>query len=176
MAVLVGMGVLAIEGVMEQAGHADVALVLGNKVELDGKPSARLQARLDKAVELYHAGYFPTVIVNGGIGNEGYDEAIVMRDYLITKGVSAENIITDSKGINTFESAKQTVQILHQLNKNSVCIVSQYFHLPRSRLALEHFGVKTIYAVSANYFEINDIYSLFREFAGYIYYRFRGYN
>jgi vancomycin permeability regulator SanA len=31
----------------------DVAVVLGNKVELNGEPSERLKYRLDKAIELY---------------------------------------------------------------------------------------------------------------------------
>ena len=70
----------------DELEKADVALVLGNKVEPDGTPSARLAARLDRTAELYHEGYFPLVIVSGGTGKEGYPEGTAMRDYLVNKG------------------------------------------------------------------------------------------
>ena len=56
-----GTAILAIAGLNDKLGVADVALVLGNKVEPDGTPSARLRARLDRTMELYRAGYFPAV-------------------------------------------------------------------------------------------------------------------
>src|SRR5580704_13458675 len=84
---VIGTVVLVVSGLCDDLGKADVGLVLGSKVESDGTPSARLRARLDRTLELYRAGYFPAVIVSGGIGKEGYDEAAVMRDYLVARGV-----------------------------------------------------------------------------------------
>ncbi len=172
---LIGLVILISSGLNDQIGKADVALVLGNTVDLDGKPSTRLRARLDKALELYRAGYFPTIIVSGGIGKEGYEEAQVMRDYLVSHGISAEYIIMDNTGINTFVSANNTVQIIRQSNKKSIFVVSQYFHLPRARLALERMGVVPIYSAHANFFEMRDVYSSLREVVSYVYYTFRDY-
>ena len=151
-------------------------MVLGSKVELDGKPSPRLQARLDKTLELYRAGYFPAVIASGGVGKEGFDEASVMRDYLVVHGIPKERVIVDSTGITTFASAKSTVLIMKQRQLKSVFVISQYFHLPRSRLALEHFGISTVYSAHAQFFEVRDAYSSLRELLGYFSYMFRHYD
>jgi len=173
---LLAMSTLAVSGLRDKIAKADVALVLGNTVMPDGTPSPRLRARLDKTLALYQAGYFPTIIVSGGMGKEGFDEAKVMHDYLVQNGVSASNIIVDSSGMNTYASAKFTAQVIQQRKINSVLIISQYFHLPRSRLALKYFGISNVYYAHANYFEIRDIYSLLREVAGCVTYSLRSYS
>ena len=171
--ILIALTVLISSGLKDQMGKADVALVLGNTVNIDGTPSPRLRARLDKTLELYRDGYFPTIIVSGGIGIEGYDEAKVMRDYLVSHGVSADQIIMDNEGINTYASAKKTLQIICESNKKSVFVVSQYFHLPRARLTLERLGISPVYSAHANFFEWRDIYSSLREVVAYISYSLR---
>lgn len=168
--ILIALGVLIFSGLKDQVGKADVALVLGNTVNMDGTPSLRLQARLDKTVELFRDDFFPIIIVSGGIGIEGYDEAKVMRDYLVSHGIPPTQIIMDSEGINTYASAKKTLQIIRESNKKSVFVISQYFHLPRARLTLERLGISPIYSAHANFFEWRDIYSSFREVAAYISY------
>lgn len=167
---------LVLAGLRDNLGKAEVALVLGSKVELDGTPSPRLRARLDRTLELYHASYFPSVIVSGGTGREGYDEAAVMRDYLVARGVPAEQVIMDSAGITTFASARNTIEIIRQRRIESVFVISQYFHVPRARLALRRFGVATIYSAHAHFFEFRDIYSSPRELAGYVSYLLRRYD
>jgi vancomycin permeability regulator SanA len=163
--------VLVAAGLHDRIGHADVGLVLGSKVNADGTPSARLRARLDRALELYQAGYFSTIIVSGG-----GDEAVVMGDYLRAHGVAANHLIEDKSGVNTFASAHDTSMIMRQLKCGSVLVVSQYFHLPRARLALERFGIAPVYSAHADYFEWRDVYSSPREVAGYIRYYFRSYD
>src|SRR5690348_1768068 len=173
---LLGTAILVLIGLHDDVGKADVALVLGCKVELDGTPSARLRARLDRTLELYRAGNFPKIITSGGFGKEGFDEASVMRDYLVANGVPKENVIVDSGGSNTFASAKNTLQIARQQKFDSVFVVSQYFHLPRARMALHRFGIATVYSAHAHIYEFRDIYSSFREFFGYVSYMFRKYD
>lgn len=168
--ILIALAILISSGLNDKIGKADVALVLGNTVNTDGTPSPRLQARLDKTLELYRDGYFPTIIVSGGVGIEGYDEAKVMGDYLVSHGVPADQIIMDNEGINTSASAKKTLRILNESNKKSVLVVSQYFHLPRARLALERLAISPIYSAHANFFEWRDIYSSLREVIAYISY------
>jgi len=171
--ILIALAVLISSGLKDHMGKADIALVLGNTVNTDGTPSPRLRARLDKTLELYREGYFPTIIVSGGIGIEGYDEAKVMGDYLVSHGVPADQIIMDNEGINTYASAKKTLQIIRESNKKSVFVVSQYFHLPRARLTLERLGISPVYSAHANFFEWRDIYSSLREVVAYISYSLR---
>ncbi len=172
---LVACLVIAGNGLQDDLARVDVALVLGNRVETDGTPAPRTQARLDKTVALYRQGYFSRIIVSGATGKEGYDEAVAMRDYLLQKGIPATAIITDSQGRNTFHSAAFTAAYLSQHGLHSVMAISQYFHLPRSRLALERFGIKAIYTAPADWFEWGDLYSLPREAVAYGYYWWRDY-
>jgi vancomycin permeability regulator SanA len=165
-----GTAWLVLAGLVDQVGQADIGLVLGSKVERDGKPSARLQARLEKTVELYRAGYFPEVIASGGLGKEGYDEAVLMRDYLVAHGIPTERVNVDSAGITTYASAQVAGEIARKRNLKSVLVVSRCFHLPRSRLALKRVGIPTVYSAHARLFEARDIYSAPRECAGYLRY------
>jgi vancomycin permeability regulator SanA len=160
---LLGSCVIALEGIHDDIAHADVALVLGSKVEADGSPSSRLRARLDKAVELYRAGWFPEIIASGGIGQEGYEEAEVMKAYLVSHGIPEERVIEDNSGVSTFASARKTRQILRERKLRSVMVISQYFHIPRAKLALSRFGIVTVHTAHANIFELRDVYSLLRE-------------
>jgi uncharacterized SAM-binding protein YcdF (DUF218 family) len=50
---------------------------------------------------------------------------------------------------------------------SSALIVSQYFHIARTRLAAESFGVRPIYSAHAEYYGLRDLYSLAREVIGY---------
>jgi len=171
----IGTAVLVVSGLNDRIGKADIALVLGNKVELDGTPSPRLRARLDRTVELYREGYFPTVIASGGIGVEGFDEALVMKNYLVAQGIPEDRVIVDNSGANTFMSAKATRDLMTQRQLTRVMVISQYYHLPRSRLALERFGVPTVYSAHARFWEARDVYSAVREAFGYVSYALRSY-
>ncbi len=107
--------VLVASGMRDDIAPADVALVLGSKVELDG---------------------------------------------------------TDT----TFASAKNSARIAQERNFKSVFVVSQYFHIPRSRLALERCHVSVVRAAHPHFFEWRDLYSSVRETAGYGRYLLRRYD
>lgn len=172
--VMVAVFLLAWDGMHDRLGKADAAVVLGSKVELNGTPSPRLQARLDKAVQLYREGYFPVIIVSGGTGKEGYDEASVMRAYLLSSGIPWDRIVVDSQGVTTLATAANTARILHERQWESVLVISQYFHLPRCRMALFNNGVEQVYSAHADFFELRDAYSLLRELPACIKYGFLG--
>ena len=164
---------IIVSGLRDDIADSDVALVLGNKVELDGTPSKRLRARLDRTLELFRDGFFPSIIVSGGTGKEGFDEAAVMRDYLVSHGVPASQVITDSHGDTTFASAVNTARIAKEHGFKSVFVVSQYFHVPRARLALEHCNITEVHSAHARFFEWRDVFSVPRDTIGYGSYLFR---
>lgn len=163
------------DGLADEIAPADVGVVLGNAVELDGRPSARLEARLDKAIELYRRGLFPRTIVSGAVGKEGHDEAEFMRAYLVEKGVPPESIIADREGATTYLTARNASRIMTERGWKSALVVSQYFHLSRVRLALERFGVSDVRSAHAERFEMRDLYSIPREVVAYCVYSFRSY-
>jgi len=170
---LIASGLIIYDGLTDELGHADVALVLGNKVNPNGQPSKALRARLDRALDVFQAGLVSSIIVSGGTGKEGFDEAKVMADYLTSHGVPREKIIEDSEGINTEASVKNTVRLMEERGDVSVMVISQYFHISRAKMALRRLGVHEIYSAHAYLFDLRDLYSIPREVAGYVSYYLR---
>lgn len=165
--------IIVTDGLNDDLANVDTAVVLGNKVELDGQPSNRLQARLDKAAELYEEGYFEYIVVSGGIGEEGFDEAKVMKEYLVNKAIPAEIILEESNGYNSYMTAENTSAIMKDLNLESVLVISQYFHISRTKLAFTKLGFEEVYSAHAEIFEVRDFYSIIREFPAYYKYLFK---
>jgi len=170
---LLGALLIVADGLRDDIHPVDVAIVLGNTVESDGRPSDRLRARLDKAVELYRDGLFQHVIVSGGVGVEGFNEAEVMKRYLIGQGVPEGCIIADGEGATTALTARKAAQVMKEQGWQSALVISQYFHISRTRLAVESYGVRPVYGAHADYFELRDVYSIAREVIGYVAYWLR---
>ncbi|MFK7924137.1 MAG: YdcF family protein [Bacteroidia bacterium] len=163
-------------GISFEAKSADMMVILGSQVHENGIPAKRLQYRLNKGLELYNRGLAPLIIVSGGIGVEGFDEAKVMAKYLIDKGVDSAAIIRDNLGNNTYLSALHCREIMESRRANDIIIVSQYFHLLRSRVAFKSMGIANVSAEAADlFFESRDFYSIPREVIGLYYYLGRSY-
>lgn len=172
----VHLGVLLIVGLNDDSEKTDAILIFGNKVELNGKPSERLKGRLDRGYELFSEGKSSLIIVSGGIGKEGFDEADVMKEYLVNEGISPNLIIKDSNGINTYATAKNLKTIVENKEIKSVIIVSNYYHLMRAKLAIGKFGFDPVYTSYSRIFpELRDFYSIPREIVGYYFYLFKDY-
>jgi uncharacterized SAM-binding protein YcdF (DUF218 family) len=175
-AFLLAAALIVADGLRDEIHPADVAIVPGNTVERDGQPSARLQARLDKTLELYRSGLFAHVIVSGGVGEEGFDEAEVMKRYLVSRGVPEDRVIADGGGATTYLTARNAAELMKSNGWGSALVVSQYFHIARTKLAVEGFGVAPVYGAHADYFEPRDLYSVIREVVGYAAYLARRYD
>lgn len=169
---LAGMAWLVAAGCSDQLAQADVIVVPGNTVAPDGTPSPRLQARLDVALALYREQRAKLVFVSGGVGREGFDEAVVMARYLARNGVPSEAIVTDSRGLDTMATARNAAAFMHANGLQSALVATQYFHVVRTRFALERAGIRVAGHAHARYAEWRDLYSVPREVAGLIAYFF----
>jgi len=168
--------IILVVGLNDKVYEADVILIFGNKVETNGQVSKRLKSRLDEGVELFKQGKAPLIIVSGGFGKEGFDEAIVMKEYLLEQGVPKKAIIEDQNGINTYQTAKNLVEIAKDKNIESLIIVTQYYHVLRAKLAIKRYGFNSIYSSHAKMIpELRDLYSIPREVIGYYFYLFKDY-
>jgi vancomycin permeability regulator SanA len=167
---------LAVFGLADDVRASDAAVVLGNEVLPDGTPHARLKSRLERAAGLYRAGQVRLVVVSGGKGRTGFEEADVMRDYLLSSGVPADRILVDRQGYTTFDSAVQARALLGPRGLRSVVLCSQYYHLPRARLAFERAGLGPVTTAHAPLpAEWHEPWSLLREWVGYYVYLVRPY-
>jgi len=146
---------------------ADYAIVYGNTVNPDGSLSHRLKVRVDAAIALYNQSKIKTIVVSGGLGKEGHDEAVVMANYINTHGI--DSVIIDSQGYNTHMTSVNAKALL-PINARVVA-VSQYFHLPRAKLSLKHAGFENVYGYAPAYYDVRDIYSVTRELLAYLKYK-----
>jgi len=162
---------IAVDGLSDKIFVSDLIIVLGNSIEANGQPSQRLQARLDRALELFRQGNAPQIFVSGGLGKEGFDEANVMADYLKDQGVPNSSIIRDSQGVDTAATAVNASRYMKMHRLHSAIAVSQFFHISRVKLALRRTGVQKIGSSHARFSEPRDFYSLAREVIAYpVYY------
>jgi vancomycin permeability regulator SanA len=157
-------------GHINRVSKVDVCVVLGSKVNKDGSVSKCLKARLDKSIELYRQNFFDKVIVSGGLGKEGYKEAEIMSMYLVKSGIDQQNIIIDNDGVNTFKTAEFTSNYIKYNGYSSVMIVSQYFHILRTKMIFDKLGIKNIYKASPRYYQFRDLYSIPREMVAIVKY------
>ncbi len=144
-------------------GQADIAVVFGNQVLDDGNPSARLQARLQAAELAYRKHLVPLVLVSGGRGASGWDEASVMRQALLKAGLPPDAVLADDAGVDTSATVRDAMRIVHARSLRRVMVVTQYFHGPRCRLAFRRAGARVVVATYPRFVELRDVYSLARE-------------
>lgn len=167
----IGASTIAVMGLLTRPKHADLALVLGNTVTRTNRPMPRLEARLQAAQALYARGGCSAIMVSGGIeSRDGRNEAAGMKQWLVEHGVPAQAIVEDPYGNNTRESALHAQAWLAAHHGRSVVAVSQFFHLPRTRLALRQAGVLDAGGDYPRRWFGRDIYSVYREVPGFLAY------
>lgn len=120
----------------------DFIVVLGAKVEADGRPSRMLTHRLERAVELYEAGVAPRILVSG---DESLDEVSVMHAWLIGRGVPESAMVDDPLGVSTSVSMARAAR---EYRARRVVVVTQSYHQARAVFVGRHVGMET-WGVSA---------------------------
>jgi vancomycin permeability regulator SanA len=124
---------------------AQVAVVFGAEVHRDGHASVSLRDRVRTAAQLYKAGLAGRLLMSGAQGvGEPVNETAVMRSLAIGFGVPAAAIDVDPKGYNTAATVRDTVPVLRAAGDGRVAVVSDFFHLPRVKLAYERSGYDVI--------------------------------
>lgn len=155
------------DGLRDDQQRADVGVILGNKVNEDGTLSERLTQRLACGLALYRSGRVPRLLVSGGLGKEGFYEGTKMRDYLRAHGVPDTAIIVDNDGNTTQQTVRNTARLRAALHLRRVLVVSQFYHISRTKLLFRQVGIAEVSGTSPRYFELRDLYSLLREFGAY---------
>lgn len=158
---------ITIDGLYDKKQNADVAIVLGNKINEDGTLSERLKQRLKQSIVIYKENRVKLIIVSGGLGKEGFWEAEKMKQYLVENNIPKEKIIVDNYGNDTEKTVKNSIRIMDSLKLKTAISVSQYFHQTRTKKLFKKNGYENIESSSPKYFEIRDFYSIFREFVAF---------
>ena len=135
-------------GTTDYRREADVAVVFGARVFASGQLTTSLEDRVRTAAGLYTDGLVDTLIMSGGVGESGHDEAEVMRDRAIELGVPERAIVLDHQGLDTDRTVANTVPLFAPDGSTRVLVVSQFYHLPRIKMAYRAAG-QQVYTVPA---------------------------
>lgn len=122
-----------------QTGDYDCILVLGCGIKSDGSPSDMLKDRLSQALTLYESDVSEKIIVSGDHGTKDYDEVNTMKNYLMERGVPADNIFMDHAGFSTYDSLYRARDVF--LCKK-IIIVTQEYHLYRAVYIARSLGLE----------------------------------
>ncbi len=133
------------EGSLQELQPADAIVVFG-AAEYAGRPSPVLRARLDHAFDLFHRGIAPVVITTGGAASDpSFSEGGVGRDYLEHRGIPERNLIAETQGSDTAQSAVRVAVIMRANGLHSCVAVSDAYHEFRIKKLLEHEGIGPVY-------------------------------
>lgn len=119
---------------------ADVAVVFGAGVYPDGTLSDALEDRMQTAVDLYRRGLVGTLLLSGGPGMGDVHETQAMRNFALSHGVDAGDILLDRLGLSTRHTACNSLALLESVGSERVLAVSHAYHLPRIKLAYQQLG------------------------------------
>lgn len=120
----------------------DAIIVLGAQVKMDGTLSLQLTWRMDAALEAWQAHPCPVVVCGGQGVNEPGPEGEYMRDYLLEKGVPAEQILAETSSTNTRENLEHARELLDGGGAKTVLIVTSRYHLPRAMAMASDLGLQ----------------------------------
>lgn len=150
---ITAVGGYAAYRIWDQAGRderrkADTIVVLG-AAQYDGRPSPLFAARLDHAIELFHEGVAPRLIVTGG-KREGdrTTEAASARVYALAHDVPDSAILTEDVSRTTLQSLRGVADIMRSDGLRSAVFVSDPTHMLRvlrmaSDLGIDAYGSPT---------------------------------
>ena len=102
-----------------------------------------------------------TVVLGNAVMADGLDEAASMAAYLAAQGVPAAAAALDPQGMDTWATARATAALLG--GSGRVIVATQWFHVPRTLLALRRFGVAGADAAWPVFWEARDLASFMRE-------------
>ncbi|HNX30053.1 MAG TPA: ElyC/SanA/YdcF family protein [Holophaga sp.] len=118
--------------------HAPV-LILGAAVTSSREPTQVLEARLETALRLYHAGKVKWFLVSGDNRAVNYNEPMAMKRWLVRHDVPLTRIVSDFAGRRTHDSLKRARAVF---GVRRVVVVTSDFHLPRALFIARHLGME----------------------------------
>jgi len=131
-------------GQRDDARAADAVIVLGARVEANGRPGSDLTSRTYHAVDLWQAGYAPYVICTGGYKNERLSAANVCRRFAMELGVPGDRVLLADGTSNTVEDAAATARVMADHGWQRAILVSHPLHLFRARWLFGKAGVDAV--------------------------------
>ncbi|MBO7745122.1 YdcF family protein [Paenibacillus sp. MWE-103] len=114
-------------------------------------PGAGQPRLMERAAELYHQGFAPTILPSGGPSrNVETTEWAFLREIGLALGVPDHAILREDRAANTFENARFSKQVLQQkgvIPKKAILVCKSY-HARRALLTYQVDFKETMFDVS----------------------------
>ncbi len=123
-------------------------LVLGCGIK-DDKLTRAGVARADAAIEYLNKNPDCTAILCGGLGNKRrISEAQALYNYMTQKGIDKSRLIKEDKSKDTRQNINFAKEFLPNVTGLPVAVVTNDFHLYRSKIIMQKAGFTDIYCVN----------------------------
>ena len=127
---------------IKEIPYKEVGLLLGTSpTTINGWTNIYYTYRIDAAVKLYKAKKISRILISGDGKEKSYDEPKYMRRELIKRGIPANKITLDKKGLRTYDSvinAKETFGL------SNFTVISQRFQNERAIYLAGHNDIDAI--------------------------------
>jgi len=106
--------------------------------------------RATHAMQLYKLGKVNKILITGGQGlnpTNSNAEAELLANFMVTAGVSEEDILIEDKAVNTYQNAlfaKQLIEKEHFDLQSEHLLITSAFHMKRSKGCFDKVGLKTV--------------------------------
>jgi len=163
---------------------ADAIVVFAGGVGESGRAGQGYEERVERAVELYHAGFARKIIFSSGYAWK-FEEPDLMKLLAVSMGVPEEVIILESEATSNYENALNVFSIMQKQSIDSILLVSSPYNMRRSLLIFRKISPKvkvyaspireSIFYSHANGANIEQIKAILHEYTGIMYYLIKGY-
>jgi len=171
---------------------ADCIVVFAGGVGESGQAGQGYEERVQYAAELYKSGYAAHIIFSSGYSYV-FSEPMVMKALAVSLGVPQDAITLEDKAANTMQNVEFTRDIMLSRNWHKALLVSSPYHMRRVSLVMKKnaSAIEVIYTpiLHSRFYSrensdgtrtwkqisLKQIEGLMHEYAGIVYYYFKGY-
>lgn len=118
-------------------------VIFGAAVRRDGRPSSALLRRIAHGLDAARTHPDSPVLCSGGALRAGPTEASIMAQVLADRGVAKARLILDERSLNTLDNVAAATAQVTLGGHPYVVACSDAYHLPRIRLLLAVYGVRS---------------------------------
>jgi uncharacterized SAM-binding protein YcdF (DUF218 family) len=136
-----------------QPSDADVLIILGYRSKNDQIHPLLLE-RLETALTLLRSNRINHIIVTGGAVGSSISEAVLMRDYLVSKGIDPDRIKLDIHSKDTIENLQNCQAMMREKGLQTCLIVSNSFHIRRIGIIADSIGLPARFYADRQWYAI----------------------
>lgn len=130
--------------------NADTAIILGAKSYKEASFNPCLVSRVKTGETLLKKSHVKYLLMSGGTDTEDQrNESETMKEIAIKDSIAESQIILENKSTSTFENIKNSKYVMEQRGLKTAILVTEPFHIARTRLIAKSLGLNATYEAAA---------------------------